>query len=121
MGSIKMEGMEKENIVRASEHVHQIPASQEELCSKVLRYAANQNGARACNIQSDWTGAHSHWKNQSLSMALNEVPFIVVFHFFLPGAYCRLCSSMTWFSDVMFFTIRKDGWTDFWVKVIVIF
>lgn len=50
-----MEGMEKENIVRAFEHVQQIPASQEELSSNVLRYTANQNGVRACNIQNDWT------------------------------------------------------------------
>jgi len=53
VGSIKMDGTEKENIVRAFEHVQQMPASQEGICSEVLRYAANQNGVRTCNIQNE--------------------------------------------------------------------
>jgi len=50
-----MEGKEKAKIVRAFEDVQQMPDSQEEFCLNVLRYAANQNGVRACNIQNDWT------------------------------------------------------------------
>jgi hypothetical protein len=47
VGFIKMEGMEIENIVRAFENTQKVSASQEELCSNVLRRAAYQNGITA--------------------------------------------------------------------------
>jgi hypothetical protein len=37
VGGIEVEGTEKEDVLRAFEHVLQMPASQEELCSNVLQ------------------------------------------------------------------------------------